>query len=88
MVEWKCRLADALFEGIPGLTRLFFTNGNITIQHSGAFPGKDILAAAKAIIQPALEAQLALSLMWTGDTEPADDDYWSRPDSEWWGLDR
>jgi hypothetical protein len=86
LTEWKRRLADALFEGIPGLTHLFFTNGNITIQHAGIFSQAEILAGAEAIVRPVLEVQLALSLMWTGDTEPADDDYWGRPESEWWGL--
>lgn len=86
LAEWKCRLADALWDGIPGLHDLFFSNGMISIQHTGAFSDKEVLTAAEAIIRPVLAAQLAVSQMWTGDIEPADDDPWGRPDSEWWGL--
>jgi hypothetical protein len=56
----KRPLADRLWEGIPGLLALFFSNGKITIQHSGLFPDEEIITAATEIIAPHLEEQLAL----------------------------
>lgn len=58
--EWKQRLADALWDEIPGLQNLFFSNGEITLQHHGVFEDAAIAAAATEIIQPALEAQALL----------------------------
>lgn len=80
LVEWKKGLADALWDGIPGLSRLFFSNGSITLQHEGVFTDVEILEEAEAIIRPILQAQLVLSQMWTENTEPPEEDYWGRPD--------
>lgn len=60
MPEWQQRLADMLWDEIPGLSTLFFGNGQITIQHAGVFDDKDIVAAATTILQPVLETQLIL----------------------------
>ena len=59
--EWKQRLADKLWDTLPGLHRLFFLNGEITIQHGGVFEDAEIFEVASAIIRPALEAQLLLA---------------------------
>lgn len=61
MPEWQQKLADQLWDGIPGLHTLFFTNGNITIQHSGVFDDDDIFEAACEIIRPVLETNKLLN---------------------------
>lgn len=58
--EWRQRLADALWDALPGLTRLFFANGSITLQHSGVFSDAEIIEAATEVIQPVLAGQLLL----------------------------
>lgn len=58
--EWQQRLADALWDGIPGLDTLFFNNGEITLQHTGVFSDAEIIEAAEEIIRPVLETQLTL----------------------------
>ena len=58
--EWKKTLADLLWDTIPGLQALFFRNGGITLQHSGAFSDKKIVEAATQIIRPFLEGELKL----------------------------
>jgi hypothetical protein len=63
----KRPLADRLWEGIPGLLALFFSNGEITIQHSGLFPDEEIITAATAIITPHLEEQLVLDRLGQSD---------------------
>jgi hypothetical protein len=63
----KRPLADQLWEGIPGLSALFFSNGNITINHSGLFPDAEIIAAATEIIAPHLEEQLVLDRLGQPD---------------------
>lgn len=58
--QWQKELSDKLFDNIPGLSDLFFDNGNITIQHSGVFSDPEIYNAAVEIIEPYLKSQLAL----------------------------
>lgn len=60
LADYQKRLADRLWDKIPGLSHLFFGNGHITIQHYGAFDDGDIYAAAVAIITPVLEENLWL----------------------------
>jgi hypothetical protein len=59
--EWQQRLADALWDGIPGLDTIFFKNGEITLQHAGVFSDEEIIEGAIAIIKPVLEQNLILS---------------------------
>ena len=61
LLPWQQAIADALWDSIPGLARLFFTNGAITIQHNGAFADAEIVATATEILRPALEEELQLS---------------------------
>lgn len=63
LAQWKKELADALWDGIPGLQHLFFNNGQITLQHHGVFPDAGIIEAAEAIIRPVLETQLRLQAL-------------------------
>lgn len=60
MPEWQRKLADSLWENIPGIQTLFFGNGQITIQHAGVFEDGEITEAAINILRPALETQLLL----------------------------
>ncbi len=62
--DWMIHLADDLWDGIPGLARLFFSNGQITIQHTGTFDDKEIIEAAKEIIEPFLTEQLTLDCVY------------------------
>lgn len=61
--DWQKRLADSLWENIPGISDLFFCNGEITIQHQGIFEDIEIIEAAKEIISPSLEENLKLNNM-------------------------
>ena len=60
MAEWKQRLADSLWDDLPGLRTLFFTNGGITLQHGGIFNDDEIIKLAEEIIRPVLETQALL----------------------------
>lgn len=53
-------LMDEMWNKIPGLSYLSFNNGRVVIQHTGAFDDKDIEEVAIDILQPVLEANLAL----------------------------
>lgn len=61
MPEYQKKLADQLWEEIPGLHNLFFSNGQITLQHVGLFTDEQIIEAATEIIRPILEQNLLLS---------------------------
>jgi len=69
LIDWQKSLADSLWDNIPGLSDLFFSNGNITIQHHGIFEDEDIKTAAEAIIRPFLEENLKLANMITEGKE-------------------
>ncbi len=60
MAEWQKRLAVAMWDGIPGLSTLFFVNGSITLHHNGVFEDALIIEGATSIIRPALEQELQL----------------------------
>ncbi len=60
MPEWQRNLADSLWDAIPGLTRLFFKNGEITLQHAGVFDDPEILGMATKVIEPVLQSNLTL----------------------------
>lgn len=60
LAEWKQKLADSLWDKIPGLHSLFFQNGEITIQHVGLYSDEEIISEAEAIIMPVLKGQLLL----------------------------
>lgn len=60
MPGWKKALADNLWDGIPGLSYLFFDNGIIILHHGGVFDDDEITKAADSIIRPVLEQELAL----------------------------
>jgi len=60
VVDWQRRLLDELWAGIPGLHSVFFTNGEITLQHAGIFDDEEIITSASEIIQPYLEQELKL----------------------------
>ncbi len=62
--DWIAHLADELWDGVPGLSTLFLKNGGITIQHEGAFDDKEIVTAAKEIIEPFLTEQLTLDCVY------------------------
>lgn len=64
--EWQQKLADALWDNIPGLDTLFFNNGGITLQHTGIFSDAEIIEAAEEIIRPVLETQLTLRKLGAG----------------------
>jgi len=55
--DWQRKLADELWDKLPGLQDLFFNNGEITIQHNGLFRDSEIREAAIKIIEPYLEEQ-------------------------------
>ncbi len=57
------RLANALWERIPGLRSMYFKNGEISIYHSGIFENEEIYKAALDIVTPFLEQNLALHMM-------------------------
>lgn len=60
MSEYQKKLADQLWEKIPGMHTMFFMNGEITIQHNELFGEDDIFEAVKAIVKPILEQNLLL----------------------------
>ena len=60
---WKVALADTLWDSIPGLQRIFYSNGEISLQHSGAFEDAEVKDLAVSIISPALEQELRLQMM-------------------------
>lgn len=60
LTDWQKHLADELWNNIPGLSDLFFCNGEITIQHTGIFNDSEIFDAASEIIRPYLEENLTL----------------------------
>ena len=64
--QYQKSLADKLWDEIPGLHSMFFSNGNITLQHTGIFPDNDIYEVAVSIIQPVLEENLKLELLTEG----------------------
>ena len=68
--DYLASLADALWDGIPGLTRLFFSNGQITLQHTGVFDDKEIVAAARELLEPILETNLALDSVYADVVMP------------------
>lgn len=51
-------LARTLWDAVPGIKHLYFSNGQITIQHSGAFDDEEIIDVVSPIIHPVLEAAL------------------------------
>lgn len=53
-------LIDQLWDTLPGLHHLSFSNGQVVIQHSGAFSDQEITEVAIEIIRPVLEANLSL----------------------------
>jgi len=61
--QWKRALADALWDGVPGLNILYFSNGGITLRHNGVCDDAEVIELATAIITPALEQNLALSIL-------------------------
>lgn len=66
----QARLAKNLMASIPGIQHLFFANGAITIQHTGVFDDKAIIAAAKEIIEPFLTEQLTLDCVYADVAGP------------------
>ncbi len=58
--EWQKHLADDLWDKIPGISDLFFCNGEITIQHQGVFEDEEIIEVATEIIKPYLDKNLNL----------------------------
>ncbi len=58
--EWQTRLADSLWDNLPGVNDLFFNNGGITIQHNGIFEDNEIIEVAIEIIEPFLQANLKI----------------------------
>lgn len=69
--DWLARLADGLWDAIPALTCLLFRNGEITIQHTGVFDDKEIVEAAKEIIEPFLTEQLTLDCFYADVAGPS-----------------
>ena len=54
MILWQREMADALWDGIPGLSTLFFVNGGVTLQHNGLFNDAEVIDEATKIITPFL----------------------------------
>jgi len=71
IADYQKQLADALWDHIPGLSCLFFTNGSIVIQHAGVFSSEEIAAAAEKIILPVLENTLRFTHLLTNSTHQA-----------------
>lgn len=58
--EWKKELADKLWDNVPGISCLFFNNGEITIQHNGVLEDNDVIELATRVIQPYLETNIRI----------------------------
>jgi hypothetical protein len=88
MAEWQKKLADELWDGIPGLSTLFFDNGQITLQHSGVFTDHDIVAEATDIITPFLEQEMLLKNLFKEEVDAAREKWlllpgpWQPPEEE------
>ncbi|MAH47252.1 hypothetical protein CMI37_15615 [Candidatus Pacearchaeota archaeon] len=63
--ETQQRLADKLWEEVPGLRTLFFANGQITLQHSQVFNDTEIVESARPFIESVLNANLELETLLT-----------------------
>jgi hypothetical protein len=75
------KLADILWDHIPGLMCLFFMNGSIVIQHSGAFSSEEIAQAAENIVKPVLESTLRFSHLLSNSTHQVAVREYGNPDS-------
>jgi hypothetical protein len=64
--EWLRPLAQQLWDEIPGLKMLSFSNAQIVIQHAKVFEDSEILQVAAPLIEPVLRANL-------GPEEPMDE---------------
>ena len=58
LFQWQKELADTLWDVIPGLLTLFFSNGEIHIRHSGCFSNKELESVALSVIKPFLSREL------------------------------
>ena len=61
--EWHKSLSNILFDKVPGLQDLFFTNGEITLQHSGVLEDAEVIELTKEVITPFLEQELRLRML-------------------------
>ena len=60
MQEWEHELSDKLWNNIPCLNMMFFSNGNITLQHNGLLTDAEVIELATPIIMPYLETNIKL----------------------------
>ncbi|MCK9369899.1 hypothetical protein M0R04_08345 [Candidatus Dojkabacteria bacterium] len=58
--EWQKKLSDDLYDNIPGLREIYFSNGEITLQHVGVFEDEELIEEASKIIEPYLTTNLKL----------------------------
>lgn len=57
---WMRQLADKLWDSIPGIQQIIFSNGEIQLTNSGVCTQAEVIEMAKAIILPFLEVEFRL----------------------------
>lgn len=55
MPLWLRKMADDLWEAVPGLNTLSIGNGEITLQHVGIFEDREVIAYAEPVIRHHIE---------------------------------
>ncbi len=63
------RLSDRLWEAIPGIESISFSNSSIIITHKGVFPEEDLVNSIKLLVRPELEANVRLQSLLDMEVE-------------------
>lgn len=65
LTQWQREMLDALWEGLPGLDKVFVENGQIALYHHEVFSSGELTEVAITIIRPYLETALKLQQLET-----------------------